>query len=1109
MIAETLQKDDGFSVKTSDFSEKFNPIREEWIGRILKEKSKDVLKTRQIYYSLLNNGNLAAKLSKPKSLDNNHLTNWKPNSIKLPLNFELIPDRILHINKPPLERERLYKPTGKEIQPTVSGEHNENNNNNTVVFQYEPMIGKFFTASKSNGTIEQSTNLLNDSKFLKFESRFESGNLSKAICTGPYEYELYLRPDLYTKKYTQWFYFRVQNTENNNSYRFTIVNFYKSTSLFSQGMRPLMYSEKMAKLTGIGWRRVGSDINYYQTKYMESADNKLQFKNKPQKDDTSILPHTYSLTWKFKFPYPNDTVYFAACYPYTYTQLQEYLNKLTLNSSIKRICHQTTLCYTLASNPVPLLTITEPDDYDECNGNDSNSNDNNNVDQLMNKSQSGFQAQPTDDNNNNNKPTEKKRCVVITARVHPGETQGSWMMKGLMDFLISTDPDAKVLRSNFVFKLVPMLNPDGVIVGNYRCSLSGCDLNRKYTSSLKRFFPTIWHTKQMIINVMKQYEVVVYCDLHGHSRKQQMFIYGCKSQTLENQYYSRIFPAMLSKNIPELFNYDKCKFAVQKEKEGTGRIVMWREGIVNSYTLEATFCGTAGNDLEEGYHFNSLDFEKMGSHFCDTLLDYIDPDHKKMEHIMQYLKNRFVSMKISKSNEFEDDKLSSDDSMSDSSDVGSDSSNCDELPAYYAYVLQKSKKKGKRKRKITQKRETKSGNKKETQPKKDVPTNHCIACCRDLNLTEDSSKSGKQTQNNSESRKSFQKENNYYRMFSRNQQNGYFSDGVISFKKSYKNSSSTFANQEEPDMVCLKPFNKQRSNQTSTLSQETLQGDGAGGRNKNFTTKENFKPLNQDYNLPKINIGSNYIMNPFIHIRRTQSAPSNKYNLLLKNNKKISFFNLDMKQKKFFYNFDLNNCSPLENNNHHVLNPLVHNYPNIYGDYLNKTVIKDDNDDDQTFMSLDNHINSNQNEELTKIPSVKQCNNQMLLKNGQLRKVSRSSSIYSFPNSNYNNFSNVTRHYPLKQSTIYQTINKTTLSHHSQKQLNELNTINKRGDSLDASVSLKSNDVLPQYFNNKLKMHSIRKFNYEPKIQDENILDTIMLDGKPIHIFNKKSTIST
>jgi len=44
---------------------------------------------------------------------------------------------------------------------------------------------------------------------------------------GPYEYELWLRTDLYTEKHTQWYYFMVTNTQPNITYRFTIVNFMK------------------------------------------------------------------------------------------------------------------------------------------------------------------------------------------------------------------------------------------------------------------------------------------------------------------------------------------------------------------------------------------------------------------------------------------------------------------------------------------------------------------------------------------------------------------------------------------------------------------------------------------------------------------------------------------------------------------------------------------------------------------------------------------------------------------------------------------------------------------------------------------------------------------
>lgn len=46
-------------------------------------------------------------------------------------------------------------------------------------------------------------------KTLMFESRFESGNLKRAVKVGDYEYDLYLKNDYGTGGFTQWYYFKV------------------------------------------------------------------------------------------------------------------------------------------------------------------------------------------------------------------------------------------------------------------------------------------------------------------------------------------------------------------------------------------------------------------------------------------------------------------------------------------------------------------------------------------------------------------------------------------------------------------------------------------------------------------------------------------------------------------------------------------------------------------------------------------------------------------------------------------------------------------------------------------------------------------------------------
>ena len=53
---------------------------------------------------------------------------------------------------------------------------------------------------------------------------------------GQFEYELVLKTDVFTKRHTQWYYFRVQNMVPGVIYKFRIVNLLKRDSLYNHGV---------------------------------------------------------------------------------------------------------------------------------------------------------------------------------------------------------------------------------------------------------------------------------------------------------------------------------------------------------------------------------------------------------------------------------------------------------------------------------------------------------------------------------------------------------------------------------------------------------------------------------------------------------------------------------------------------------------------------------------------------------------------------------------------------------------------------------------------------------------------------------------------------------
>jgi hypothetical protein len=67
-------------------------------------------------------------------------------------------------------------------------------------------------------------------------------------------------------------------------------------------------------------------------------------------------------------------------------------------------------------------------------------------------------------------PDAGKPTVFILGRQHAGETAGSHQLTGLVDFLLSGEPEAQPLLDGLVWRVVPMLNPDGVYLGHSRAT---------------------------------------------------------------------------------------------------------------------------------------------------------------------------------------------------------------------------------------------------------------------------------------------------------------------------------------------------------------------------------------------------------------------------------------------------------------------------------------------------------------------------------------------------------------------------------------------------------------------------------------------------------------
>ena len=449
----------------------------------------------------------------------------------------------------------------------------ENNDTNTNIFNdTDTDIGLNNSININNNSM---TNLdyINDSvkkENIVHNNDTINNNISTKRLKKIEKYELFLTNDTNTSGYTQWFFFRVSNIRKGKTINFNIMNFLRKTTKYCNGIKIWVYSRKHSEQTKIGWHHTTEDVKYYQ--------NFLYKLNKGKKD------YYYTLSFNYTFIYDNDEVFFANCIPFTYTDLNKDLNFYTKNENDKYMFfNRKRLCNTIIGNEVEFFSINNAEiKYPYINSN-----------------------------------IENKRGVVLFGRQHPSETVGSWTIKGAIDFLMGDSDEAKYLRDNFVFKIVPMINVDGVVCGNTRTSLSGCDLNRRWTNPNIILHPEIYYTKEMIMNFSKKYKIECIVDFHGHFGAFNSFFYGNYKE--DNISLGKYFPFSCAKKS-KVIQFEKSKFKMPKYKKGTGRINLFKElNVENVLTLETSYFGCNSGGYKNKY-FNSETLQEIGRDICYGIL---------------------------------------------------------------------------------------------------------------------------------------------------------------------------------------------------------------------------------------------------------------------------------------------------------------------------------------------------------------------------------------------------------------------------------------------------------------------------------------------------------
>ena len=203
-----------------------------------------------------------------------------------------------------------------------------------------------------------------------------------------------------------------------------------------------------------------------------------------------------------------------------------------------------------------------------------------------------------------------KGAIIFAAGLDCLSGSSSSMLAQIVHNFCAENEDNMILLSSFDVYFFPEINPDCILLGNSKLSLSGCDLSTVEKCS-KTLHPELYYFFKTLEEIEKKQPVVFFFEIRDSWKIKGHCLTG--TDMLDKPKQVRELPALMSE-FCSFFSFANCEFLPVGCFQG---FLAQSAKIINS-----SFCYSikiATNDNGHGHVFQRDDFNRLADNFIHSL----------------------------------------------------------------------------------------------------------------------------------------------------------------------------------------------------------------------------------------------------------------------------------------------------------------------------------------------------------------------------------------------------------------------------------------------------------------------------------------------------------